>query len=459
LKETDAILTRKKVADIFFSRPVIYCLMLVIFAHFQSQMVFAQINTTVKYSSDLERQISMARDIQEDYKQFRKDSSKIVKQQFKDLKRTTDSLTAELNKQVEISNLQPGLPEPQEMAIRQHAAMTVIHQKFRDTGKYSKISRKELQSMVLQNTANLPELRKYRSLIDEELLPYKTQLNQYKHLPQSADSLKQQISAIDVDSTELWQELDKMVESEVMKNNYYQAFMKEKGELSMMNSGPESLFKDNIPEFDGAAHPMKTARQAGKKYFEDINGNLDQGVSKIDGLKKKYDYVPDSKDLSTARKANTLDGAPVKKRIVIGGDLHMDIGDPLFLDFNPMIGYRLDKRWMAGISGMFRFRLSHTDSTGIGYRIPTTGGRGFGEYRFYKSFLAHVEYEVLVKDVFSTEMKNTSGEPTQSINVGLGNTFNLYKGLKGRLLILYNFTLDGENQYRSPWVVRFGFMN
>jgi cell division protein FtsB len=459
LKEPKTIATRvKRPGSISVAKPMRFYMAVLLITLAISSQTFSQVRTTFKYSEDLERQVRVAKELHEQYKQFRKDSTKLVKQQIKDLKKNTDSLTTELKKQASVSNLQSISPELQEMTTRQQAARAAIDQKFRDTGKYTRISKKELQTMVLQSGKDLPELQQYRSMIDEELSPYKAQLDQYRHLPQSADSLKQQIS--DLDSAELWQQLDQMVESEVEKNNYYQAFMKEQGQLSKIQGNPTAMLQDNVPSFDFAEHPMKEARQAGMKHFGDISENIEEGKGQIDGLKKKYAYVPDSKDLSTAQKTSTLKGVPVKKRFVYGGDLHVDIGDPLFLDFNPMIGYRLDKRWMLGIGGMFRFRLSHTDSAGLEYRIPTTGGRGFGEYQFYKSFLAHAEYEVLTNDVFTkAEVKNTPSKPTQSINVGLGNTFNIYKGLKGKFLLLYNFALDGEKQYRSPWVIRFGFLN
>ncbi|NJN28669.1 MAG: hypothetical protein HC819_23175 [Cyclobacteriaceae bacterium] len=420
-----------------------------------NSQAFCQLKTTLNYSEDLEHQIRMTKELHDQYKQFRKDSTTLVKQQFKDLKRTTDSLTTELKN----NELQSASPELKQLTPRQQAAKAIIDQKFKETGKYARITRKELLTRVLQNTENLPELKQYRSMINEELQPYRAQLDQYRLLPQSADSLQQQIGDINLDSAELWQQLDKMVKSEAEKNNYYQAFMEEQGQLASIQKDPKSKLGENTPSFDMAQHPLKEARQAGMKHFEDINESIEQGESQIEGLKKKYEYVPDSEDLSTAKKTNTLKSVPFKKRIVFGGDFHIEIGDPLFLDFNPMIGYRLDKKWMVGLSGMLRLRLDHTDSLGMRYKMPTTGGRGFGEYRFYKSFLAHAEYEVLVNNVLSAEVKHTSSEPTQSINIGLGNTFGIYKGLKGKFLLLYNFTLDGDKLYRSPWVVRFGFMN
>jgi hypothetical protein len=227
----------------------------------------------------------------------------------------------------------------------------------------------------------------------------------------------------------------------------------------MLQANPQSMLQNEVPAFDFDNHPLKNAKQAGMKQFDKLNESFESGKEQIDKLKKKYAYVPDSKDMKSATKRNSLSGVPGKKRIVFGGNFHLDIGDPLFLDFNPILGYRINRKWTAGIGGTIRFRLSYSDSTDFQYRVPTTGLRSFGEYQFFKSFLAHAEYEVLADDVFASEPQEKIRQATQSINIGLGSTFGIYKGLKGKVLLLYNIPLDGETKYHSPWVVRFGFLN
>ncbi|MCK5101774.1 MAG: hypothetical protein KAR17_03130, partial [Cyclobacteriaceae bacterium] len=282
----------------------------------RSQPVHAQIKTSFKYSEDIEQQINTAKQVEEQFRQFRKDSSKIVKRQFKRLKKTADSLVSELKKQATLENLKSLSPEVSELTKRQQQAMAIVRQKFSQAKKYSKINKKELQSMVMQNIENRPEFEEYKSIIESELLPYKSQLDKYKAIPQSADSLKQQIKDFNLDSADLWQQLDEFVASEAMKTNYYQAFMNEQGQLTQLQSNPQTLFTDNAPKFDFANHPLKEAKQAGMKHFDKINESIDKGVEQIDQLKKKYAYVPDSEDLKTAKKSNSLSGVPAKKRIV-----------------------------------------------------------------------------------------------------------------------------------------------
>ena len=453
----------KRATDIWLNRTLklranvgFVCLILLILAN--SNRTSAQISTSVKYSEDITRQIATARQVEQQFRQYKKDSSKIVKRHFRKLKKTTDSLTSELKKQGTIEHFRSLDPEVFQWTSSQQQAMAAANQKFDQAGKYSKISKRELQSMVLANVQNRPEFEGYQSMIDRALMPYKAQIDQFKNLPQSADSLNRQIKDIDPDSAELWQQLDQLAVSEAMKTNYYEAFVKEQGQLSKLQSNPRSMFRDGAPKFDVASHPMKNARQAGLKHFDKIEEHIEAGKGEIDALKKKYAYVPDSEDLKAARKTNSLSGVPVKKRLTYGGTFHLDIGDPLHLDFNPVLGYKVNRRWTLGIGGTVRFRMSYTDSTDLDYRVPRTGARGFGEYRFFKSFLAHAEYEVLGRNVFSSERGKGPDEPAHSVNIGLGNTFGIYKGLKGKFLVLYNFTIRGDRQYTSPWVVRFGFL-
>ncbi len=417
----------------------------------------AQIKTSVKYSADIEYKINRAKQIEQQVKQYRKDSSKVAKQQFKQLKKSADSLVTVMKKQARTEGLETLNEKTSDLTARQHQAMAVVNQKYSQGQKYSKVSKREMRSMVTQNLENRPEFAHYQTTLDQQLAPYRASWEQYGKVKDGLDSLQTQGDKMD--SVEIWQQLEDMAVSEAMKTNYYEAFMKDQGQLAQLGNNPQSMFQDNVPKFDFENHPLKKAKQAGMKHFEKINESIEESAGQIDKLKKKYASVPDSNDLKTAKKKNSLSGIPAGKRIVFGGNFHLDIGDPLSLDFNPILGYRLDKKWTVGIGGTVRFNLNHTDSTGTQYRVPTTGVRGFGEYRFFKSFLAHAEYEVLANNVFSSEQQNKFNRPTQSINIGLGNTFGIYKGLKGKVLLLYNIVLDGEPQYQSPWVVRFGFLN
>jgi hypothetical protein len=126
------------------------------------------------------------------------------------------------------------------LTSRQQQATAVIYQKYEETKKYNKISKKELRSMVMQNLKNRPELEQYKSMLNQELMPYRSKYDQFKYLPQSADSIKQQIKDTDLDSAELWQQLDEFIESEAMKANYYEAFMKEQGQLAKLQSNPQA---------------------------------------------------------------------------------------------------------------------------------------------------------------------------------------------------------------------------
>lgn len=80
---------------------------------------------------------------------------------------------------------------------------------------------------------------------------------------------------------------------------------------------------------------MQRARQLGTNHFAGKAKKLEKAQNKLTNLKKKYSYVPNSNDLSTAKKANSLEDVAFRKRLIIGGTLQIHAGDPVNIDFNP----------------------------------------------------------------------------------------------------------------------------
>jgi hypothetical protein len=80
----------------------------------------------------------------------------------------------------------------------------------------------------------------------------------------------------------------------------------------------------------------------------------------------------------------------LKKRIVLGINFQIVSLDPVIIDFNPLLGYKFNKKFHVAIGSSFRasFTESHANSprqTGgqavrIGQDKLTYGYRVFGEY-------------------------------------------------------------------------------
>ena len=149
----------------------------------------------------------------------------------------------------------------------------------------------------------------------------------------------------------------------------------------------------------------------------------------------------------------------ILKRIKYGCDFHLSWGNPSYGDLYPFLGYQINKKFSLGISGIARVMVNSQDTITFHSGISNYGFRGQSEYVLLKSFFMHGEYE----NIFTENVKSNNNELNkpigQNINLGIGRSFTIYKGLKGNIKLLYNFRLNENHVYKSPWIIRFGFSN
>jgi hypothetical protein len=234
-------------------------------------------------------------------------------------------------------------------------------------------------------------------------------------------------------------------------------------DLAATSEEYKSLKQAEPAPFPIADHPLSQARQAGMKHLQKDDAKVMEAIQALDKYKSKYRLITNSADLAdkksgTAEKINSLKGEPFVKRIKWSGQFHVELGKPLLVDFNPGIAYRFNKDWSLGIGGTIRGQLTGKNVDDAAF--PIKGIRTFTEYRTWRSFYVHAEHEYLTRKIPRTESAiGASAKTGQSINIGVGKTFALYKGLKGNTVILYNIDLNGSGFYKSPWVVRVGVGN
>ena len=213
---------------------------------------------------------------------------------------------------------------------------------------------------------------------------------------------------------------------------------------------------------EGADEEMKQrllnrAKQLGSNPLVGKADKVEAAQQKLTKLKKKYSYVPNSNDLSTARKANSLEGEPLKKRLKIGGTLQIHAGKPVGVDFNPQIAYRIHKKWSAGVGATYRSSFGGGERFISGEEHETYGGRLFTDYTFFKSFFAHGEFEKIHTNYLDPDEDRLVGQWSSGLLVGIGKKYRLVKKVEGNVMILYNFLHDEPGPYERPWVIRFGF--
>jgi len=216
---------------------------------------------------------------------------------------------------------------------------------------------------------------------------------------------------------------------------------------------------------------LAKAKEIGAGAFEQYQDKVQQVQEQAQKLKKKYSSVADARDLSTAVKRNSLKGEPLAKRLVLGGTFQIT---PSFsrkdslkglpkdysasVDLSPVIGYRLNKKFTAGASVTYRANIIADE---LETHNQTYGWRGFLEYFPKESIFFHGEYQAISTEVTASDA-NIEEPSRQWINgalVGVGKEFALFKGIKGQVMILYDFLFDGySSPYQRPLAIRFGIV-
>lgn len=211
-------------------------------------------------------------------------------------------------------------------------------------------------------------------------------------------------------------------------------------------------------ELKEAAAQNKLKQQMTSKAKDYITNNVSQiqeVQSKMTDLKKKYSSVPNSNDLSTATKRKSLEREPFWKRLVLGGNFNITKTNPVTLDLSPVVGYRINKLFEAGISASYRVRFKASASTIT--RDDAVYGQGIWvNHLFYKNYFGYVEGErmstVTIKDDIT---KRTWKE---GLLVGVGRKFKVAKWMEMQALVLFNLLYDNQDElYAAPIVFRTGF--
>ena len=162
--------------------------------------------------------------------------------------------------------------------------------------------------------------------------------------------------------------------------------------------------------------------------------------------------------------SNSLEGVPFSQRLYTGGDLGFSFGTITFVNINPLVGYRIDKKWSAGISAKYiyyRERRPNFEFSNYMY-----GGSVFTRYLIGNSFLAHAEFETInaeVRELLSTTWTRKwvpIGLLGAGYRQGLGNSYL-------QVLVLYDAINDRYSPYRNeylfgptktPLILRAGFI-
>ena len=390
-----------------FRRSALLCILALAACGF----AYGQIDTKIRVSENIRRQKEVAKTMQKEFRNHRKAARKSVRQTTKETLAAIDSLRArygeaawrELEALIDKGQLTPA----QQMAV----------ECLKERG--GKVTKRDVKERAKSYAQNLPPLP------NEGLTEMQLSVN-------AADS-----------SRESWDiTAERAAERLARETSDYRAIEQAAA------SAPDV---EELP----SAHPMQYARQAGMKHISLADPRFTKAAQELDKYKKKYQYIRDAvspaKDSrpGESRKIASLQGEPLVKRLQWSGHFHLEAGAPLLIDFSPGMAYRLDKNIAFGAGAALRFSSE-------GSLLPAAGLRVFGESRVWKSFSAYCEYERMTRAASSAEAVAQVSNTMQSVNAGLARTFSIYKGLKGKAMILYNIDLNDGGFYHSKWVARVG---
>lgn len=194
-----------------------------------------------------------------------------------------------------------------------------------------------------------------------------------------------------------------------------------------------------------------------RAYIGQHAEKIQQAQNKMNTLKRKYEYVPNSNDLSTAVKKTSLAGEPIWRRMVIGGNFNLTQTDPLLIDLSPVLGYKFNKLFEAGLTSTYRTQFVANRN---GVAAAGTAEYGFGtfaNYLIYRNYFGYLEGETR-RIVRSKYVESNSQSWEQALLIGLGRQFLIAGWLKMQTMVLYNVVHDNkQHTYRSPVLFKTGF--
>ncbi len=258
--------------------------------------------------------------------------------------------------------------------------------------------------------------------------------------------------------------IDQAIDSKAAQMSEFQTLNNETKELATMKELPESMLADLKRYQDAQAMKAEAKEVAIKKatdYFANHQDKLSQAQGMMSKLKKKYSYVPDSRDLSTAVKATSLKDEPLKKRLVFGLGFQIQRTNPISVDLSPNLMYRFNKLFSAGISGTYRASLGIENNATVAVNTTTDvyGVSAIVQHKIWKGFFAHSEFQYLSTPI--TNPNPATDLPARSwdegLLLGIGKQMSFSKALKGQIIFTYDFLHTAASPNPKAWNIKFGF--
>ncbi len=240
----------------------------------------------------------------------------------------------------------------------------------------------------------------------------------------------------------------------------YEANLRQQVEEMRYKADLESHYKKHLQkqgDQDIVNEVMMKGKALAGNHFKGHEKQLAAAQKSLNGLKPGLFNKGNAENMEII-KSNSLKGKSLGDRLVLGGNLQMNREDSYIgIDFSPSLGYRWNKQYIWGLGGTYRVKFLE-DEKSLLKDEQVYGGRFFMEYSISK-FFVHGEYEWISHAVVidaATDQVSRVVAPGALLGAGMHYSFS--KGVKGNMMLLYNFLHDDDTSpYKQPFVYRVGF--
>jgi hypothetical protein len=255
--------------------------------------------------------------------------------------------------------------------------------------------------------------------------------------------------------------IDHMADQQASQLTEMKEISNQTKELQAMQKLPEAMLQDlqRYRKEMAMQESKKVTRNELMELLDSQKDKINAAEDKLAALKKKYSYIPDSRDLSTAVKRNSLKNTPFKKRFLFGLNFQLQRGDPLALDLSPNLMYRFNKLFLAGISGTYRAKLGIEDKVTTKVEQDVFGFGAISQHKIWKGIFAHGEYNYLstpgITQTSGSDLKSRVWHST--LPVGIGSTIKISNAISTQVILTYDFLHNARSPNPKAWNLKFGF--
>lgn len=421
--------------------------------HYQDSLLKADWSTEILrsklsgYGINGENQWQYAKQVQSEFKSLKAilkstsatDSTKrAVKERLKKL------TSSKLNKHL-ISAQLAGL-KPYEMA--EHSRQELKHwwavMKDTDsTDSLRKVAKEKVKSIAMSHAMDNPKFK--------GLYQYYQQYGQkpdWQKLSGQLPGLDTLKGVFDSSPNQLMASAENIAEQSIGKSQAIGGLSKQAAEVDKL--------KKQLGHFSSQDSLLKSGKAMAIDHFANQKEALQSAQNKATKLLGKYREYFNSGDSTVGVKRTSLKGKTWHERIVLGGNFNIVSTSPFSLDLSPLIGYRFNTKFYAGIGA--NYRQTFGDSLRyINYISPTnTSVRALASYDLIKNFFAYAEAEAAGLKIKSKE--SIANGWRYNYFIGLGKKLLIHPKVFMTITAIYN--LNGENNnpaYPQKFQVRLGF--